>query len=38
MRCSNEIQLYLSITIMENYNKRVRMCQQSSGGNLPDML
>ncbi|XP_078047551.1 uncharacterized protein LOC144475472 [Augochlora pura] len=36
--CINEIQPHLCKTIIENFNKRVRMCQQSLGGHLPDML
>ncbi|CAK9813815.1 hypothetical protein ANTPLA_LOCUS7992 [Anthophora plagiata] len=37
-RCINEIQSHLCKTLMENFDKRVRMCQQSRGGHLPDML
>lgn len=37
-RCINEIQPHLCKTVMENFDKRVRMCQQSRGGHLPDML
>ncbi|EFN86129.1 hypothetical protein EAI_13600, partial [Harpegnathos saltator] len=37
-RCINEIQPHLCKTVMENFNKRVHMCQQSRGGRLPDML
>ncbi|EFN88416.1 hypothetical protein EAI_01836, partial [Harpegnathos saltator] len=31
-RCINEIQPHLCKTVMENFNKRVHMCQQSRGG------
>ncbi|CAK9827661.1 hypothetical protein ANTRET_LOCUS5336 [Anthophora retusa] len=37
-RCINEIQPHLCKTIMENFDKRVRMCQQSRGSHLLDML
>ncbi|CAK9806866.1 hypothetical protein ANTPLA_LOCUS5061 [Anthophora plagiata] len=37
-RCINEIQPHLCKTVMENFDKRVRMCQQSRGDHLPDML
>ena len=33
----NEIQSHLYKTIMENFNKRVHMCQ-NRGGHLSDML
>ncbi|CAK9818807.1 hypothetical protein ANTQUA_LOCUS9924 [Anthophora quadrimaculata] len=37
-RCINEIQPHLCKTVMENFDKRVRMYQQNRGGHLPDML
>ncbi|EFN79516.1 hypothetical protein EAI_03467, partial [Harpegnathos saltator] len=37
-RCINEIQPHLCKTVMENFNKRVHMCQQNRGVHLPDML
>lgn len=37
-RCINEIQPHLCRTVMENFDKRVRMCMQSRGGHLPDVL
>ncbi|KAL2739064.1 transposase [Vespula squamosa] len=36
--CIHEIQPHLCKTVMKNFNKRVRMCQQSREGHLPDML
>ncbi|EFN89310.1 hypothetical protein EAI_06201, partial [Harpegnathos saltator] len=33
-----EIQPHLCKTVMENFNKRMHMCQQSCGGHLLDML
>ncbi|KYN32334.1 hypothetical protein ALC56_13191, partial [Trachymyrmex septentrionalis] len=37
-RCINEIQPHLCKMVMENFDKRVRMCMQSRGGHLPDVL
>ena len=37
-RCINEIQPQLCRKVMKNINERVRMCQQSCGGHLPDVL
>ena len=38
-RCINEIQPHLYKTIMENFNKRVHVCQQNvREGHLSDML
>jgi len=37
-RCINEIQPHLCKILMENFDKRVRTCQRSRGGRLPDVL
>lgn len=37
-RCIGEIQPHLCKMVIENFDKRVRMCQQSLGGHLPDVL
>ena len=37
-RCINEIQPHLCRIVMENFDKRVRMCMQSRGGHLSDVL
>ena len=37
-RCINEIQPHLSKVVMENFDKRVRICMESRGGHLPDVL
>lgn len=37
-RCINEIQPHLCKKVIENFDDRMRMCKQSHGGHLPDML
>ena len=37
-RCINEIQPQLYRKVMKNFDETVRMCQQSRGVHLPDML
>lgn len=37
-RCINEIPPHVYNTVIENFSKRVRMCHQSRGGHLPDIL
>ena len=37
-RCINEIQQQLCRKIMKNFDERMRMCQQSRGDHLPDVL
>ncbi|KAK0166333.1 hypothetical protein PV328_004759 [Microctonus aethiopoides] len=37
-RCIKDIQPHLCRTVIEDFNKRVRMCQQSHGGHLSDIV
>ena len=36
--CINEIQPQLCRKVIKNFDEKVRMCQQSRGDHLPDVL